>query len=168
MHVTPTPILLPGHPPFPFPYTRTCTPAGPHRITPHTLTSHQVGLHNLIKAFHSARTGPYIKLKLAKRGGQPCICLEARVRAAQSPCGIFPFSLDLTRQHSPSLQYNTNQPKAMEVDLLHEIPVRVMRAADIQYYTPPDVPPPQVQLELPYNRVRTRGGRHAFLLTCVF
>jgi hypothetical protein len=42
----------------------------------------------------------------------------------------------------------------MEVDLLHEIPVRVMRAADIQYYTPPDVPPPRVQLELPYNRVR--------------
>lgn len=44
--------------------------------------------------------------------------------------------------------------QAMEVDLLHEIPVRVMRAADIQYYTPPDVPPPRVQLELPYNRVR--------------
>lgn len=41
----------------------------------------------------------------------------------------------------------------MEVDLLHEIPVRVMRAADIQYYTPPDVPPPRVQLELPYNKV---------------
>ncbi len=51
----------------------------------------------------------------------------------------------------------------MEVDLLHEIPVRVMRAADIQYYTPPDVPPPRVQLELPYNRVRFKkkwgGGR---------
>jgi hypothetical protein len=41
----------------------------------------------------------------------------------------------------------------MEVELLHEIPVRVMRAADIQYYTPPDVPPPRVQLELPYNKV---------------
>lgn len=41
----------------------------------------------------------------------------------------------------------------MEVNLLHEIPVRVMRAADIQYYTPPDVPPPRVQLELPYNKV---------------
>jgi len=27
-----------------------------------------------------------------------------------------------------------------------------MRAADIQYYTPPDVPLPRVQLELPYNR----------------
>ncbi len=27
-----------------------------------------------------------------------------------------------------------------------------MRAADIQYYTPPDVPVPHVQLELPYNR----------------
>jgi hypothetical protein len=35
---------------------------------------------------------------------------------------------------------------------MHEIPVRVMRAADIQYYTPPDVPVPRVQLELPYNR----------------
>lgn len=42
--------------------------------------------------------------------------------------------------------------QALDVELLHEIPVRVMRAQDIQYYTPPDVPMPQVQLELPYNK----------------
>lgn len=38
------------------------------------------------------------------------------------------------------------------MELLHEVPIRVMRAADIQYYMPPDVAMPRVQLELPYNR----------------
>jgi len=42
--------------------------------------------------------------------------------------------------------------QALDIELLHEIPIRVMRAADIQYYAPPDVPVPRVQLELPYNR----------------
>ncbi|GAB5033927.1 checkpoint protein [Nannochloropsis oceanica] len=79
----------------------------------------EIGLSNLIKSFTSAKTAQFVKLKLAKRGGQPCICLEAR---------------------------------ALDIELLHEIPIRVMRAADIQYYAPPDVPVPRVQLELPYNR----------------
>lgn len=39
----------------------------------------EIGLSNLIKAFNSARTAGFVKIKLAKRGGQPCICLEARV-----------------------------------------------------------------------------------------
>lgn len=46
-----------------------------------------MGLHNLLKAFHSARTALYVKMKLAKRGGQPCICLEARVRGGAF-CGV--------------------------------------------------------------------------------
>lgn len=49
-------------------------------INQHQHRHHKVGLHNLVKAFHSARTALYVKMKLAKRGGQPCICLEARVR----------------------------------------------------------------------------------------
>jgi hypothetical protein len=43
-------------------------------------------------------------------------------------------------------------PQALDMELLHEVPIRVMRAADIQYYMPPDVAMPRVQLELPYNR----------------
>lgn len=39
----------------------------------------EIGLSNLIKSFTSAKTAQFVKLKLAKRGGQPCICLEARV-----------------------------------------------------------------------------------------
>jgi hypothetical protein len=67
-------------------------PTGYH-LSPSTVTNKpktqkktQVGLHNLVKAFHSARTAPYVKLKLAKRGGQPCICLEARVRVCVRVC----------------------------------------------------------------------------------
>jgi hypothetical protein len=40
----------------------------------------EIGLSNLIKAFTSAKAAQFVKMKLAKRGGQPCICLEARVR----------------------------------------------------------------------------------------
>ncbi|TFJ82210.1 hypothetical protein NSK_006539 [Nannochloropsis salina CCMP1776] len=79
----------------------------------------EIGLSNLIKAFSSAKTAHFVRIKLAKRAGQPCICLEAR---------------------------------ALDMELLHEVPIRVMRAADIQYYMPPDVAMPRVQLELPYNR----------------
>ena len=37
----------------------------------------------------------------------------------------------------------------MEVDVVHDIPIVLMRASEYEYYRPPDVPPPQVQLELP-------------------
>lgn len=79
----------------------------------------EIGTSNLQKALHSSRGAPMVQIKLAKRAGQPCICLEART---------------------------------LDIEFAHEIPVRVMRAQDIQYYMPPDVPTPQVQLELPYGR----------------
>jgi hypothetical protein len=40
----------------------------------------------------------------------------------------------------------------MEVDVVHDIPIGVMRASEYEYYRPPDVPPPQVQLELPTQK----------------
>jgi len=44
------------------------------------------------------------------------------------------------------------ETRALEVDVIHDIPVTVMRASEYQYYCPPDVPQPQVQLELPMSR----------------
>jgi hypothetical protein len=65
----------------------------------------------------------------------------------------------------PSLPLS--HPQALDIELLHEIPIRVMRAADIQYYTPPDVPVPRVQLELPYNR-SMRTVLEVFIITPPF
>ena len=39
-----------------------------------------------------------------------------------------------------------------EMDVVHDIKVVVMRASDYEYYRPPDVPQPSVQLELPESR----------------
>ena len=45
------------------------------------------------------------------------------------------------------------ETRAMEVDVVHDIPVVVMRASEYSsYYRPPDVPQPQVQLELPNSK----------------
>jgi hypothetical protein len=44
----------------------------------------EIGLSNLIKAFSSAKTAHFVRIKLAKRAGQPCICLEARVRLGRN------------------------------------------------------------------------------------
>ncbi len=75
----------------------------------------------------------------------------------------------MTLPHYHSLPPYVPFLQALDIELLHEIPIRVMRAADIQYYAPPDVPMPRVQLELPYNRSmrtvlevrerRRQGGR---------
>jgi len=44
------------------------------------------------------------------------------------------------------------ETRAMEVDVVHDIPVFVMRASEYEYYRPPDVPQPEVQLELPNSK----------------
>jgi len=64
-----------------------------------------------------------ITMKLAKRnGGLPCLCLDALGGAGGG------------------------------IDLHHAIPVRIMRAAEMQYHLPPKINMPDVQLELPNNR----------------
>eukprot|EP00968_Pinguiococcus_pyrenoidosus_P023369 scaffold3726_cov270-Pinguiococcus_pyrenoidosus.AAC.9 len=79
----------------------------------------EAGLANLGRALRSGRTAPLCQLKLTKRGGQPCLCLETR---------------------------------ALEVDVTHDIPVKVLKASEIEAYAPPEVPSPTVQLELMQSR----------------
>jgi HUS1 checkpoint protein len=48
------------------------------------------------------------------------------------------------------------ETRAREIDIVHDLPIKVMRATDICHYMLPEVPPPDVQLELPLQRsVRT-------------
>lgn len=59
-------------------------------------------------------------LKLAKRSNIPCLCLDA----------------------------NNNAGSGSAVAVHHTIPVRILRPAEMQYHLPPQIPLPDVQLEL--------------------
>ena len=67
-----------------------------------------------------------VVLKLAKRNGLPCLCLEGR--HAQS-------------DHS-----------GHDVEIHQAIPVTILRKAEMKNHLPPQINMPQVQLELPMNR----------------
>mmetsp|Transcript_2605 Transcript_2605/g.3687 ORF Transcript_2605/g.3687 Transcript_2605/m.3687 type:complete len:384 (+) Transcript_2605:33-1184(+) len=71
----------------------------------------------------SSLTLPGIVMKLAKRNrGFPFLCLDSQVQGKGS------------------------------IEVHHAIPVRIMRAADMQYHLPPRISMPDVQLELPHDR----------------
>ena len=60
-------------------------------------------------------------LKLAKRNGLPCLCLDSFAAGGS-------------------------------VEVHHAIPVRIMRADEMQYHLPPQISMPDVQLQLPSDR----------------
>mmetsp|Transcript_22855 Transcript_22855/g.65949 ORF Transcript_22855/g.65949 Transcript_22855/m.65949 type:complete len:290 (+) Transcript_22855:225-1094(+) len=67
-----------------------------------------------------------VVMKLAKRnGGLPCLCLDANSLPGRG---------------------------GGAVEVHHAIPIRVMRAVEMQYHLPPRINMPQVQLELPFDR----------------
>ena len=45
------------------------------------------------------------------------------------------------------------ETRALEVDVVHDIPIKIMRASEIVYYRPPEVPPPTVALDLPRGKL---------------
>jgi HUS1 checkpoint protein len=61
------------------------------------------------------------QLKLVKRGATACLCFEAK------DCD------------------------SLVAGLSHDIPIKLLKPADIVYYMPPEVPPPLVALDLPKN-----------------
>lgn len=63
-----------------------------------------------------------VVLKLAKRNRLPCLCLDG----------------------------HATEEGAVEIH--QAIPIRIMRAAEMQYHLPPQINTPQVQLELPPDR----------------
>ena len=72
--------------------------------------------------------------------------LEALSAAEKAP----QCQLKLTKRNGlPVLCVET---RMLEVDVVHDIKVKVMRASEYEYYKPPDVPQPTVQLELPTQK----------------
>jgi len=70
-------------------------------------------------------TPSIVVMKLAKRnGGIPCLCLDA--------------------VHAGGGRGN--------IEVHHAIPIRIMRAVEMQYHVPPRINMPDVQLELPNDR----------------
>lgn len=60
--------------------------------------------------------------------------------------GSLPF-VNIVLTHACTCAPNVhNQRQALEVDVVHDIPITVLRASEIQQYMPPDVPTPQVRL----------------------
>lgn len=81
----------------------------------------EIGLDHLTRALASGKNATQSQIKLVKRGQTPCLCFEAK------------------------------DPDSLAVDIIHDIPIKVLKPSDIIYFMPPDVPPPMVALELPRN-----------------
>ena len=78
-------------------------------------------------AMAASLTPTIVVMKLAKRnGGLPCLCIDANSLPGGRGGG--------------------------SVEVHHAIPIRVMRAVEMQYHLPPRINMPQVQLELPFDR----------------
>jgi hypothetical protein len=84
----------------------------------------EIGLDLLSWALQSGKSADTCQLKLVKRQAKPCLCFTTQ--ASQS---------------------------AAAVDVMHDIPIKVLRASDIVYFAPPDVPPPDTALQLPRGKL---------------
>lgn len=79
--------------------------------------------NNVLRSLQQQQQQEVVILKLAKRNGLPCLCLEGR--------------------HSQSDN---------DVEIHQAIPVTILRRAEMQNHLPPQINMPQVQLELPLGR----------------
>jgi hypothetical protein len=78
----------------------------------------QFEVNHLIKSLLSGKNAIQCLLKLVKRGHSPCLCFE------------------------------TKSSSGLTVDITHDIPVTLIKAEDIVYFMPPEIPPPQIALYL--------------------
>eukprot|EP01036_Dinobryon_divergens_P000366 gene366-452_t len=74
----------------------------------------EIGLNHFSRALLSGRNASICLLKLVKRDSKPNLCIETR-----------------------SLE-------ALVVDIVHDLPIKILKPSDIVYYMPPIVPPPLV------------------------
>lgn len=84
----------------------------------------EVGLSQLSKALASGKYSSQCQIKLVKRDNKPCLCVETKANES-----------------------------VMSVDVLHDIPIRVLKPSEVVFYLPPQVPRPQVALDLPKNKL---------------
>lgn len=83
----------------------------------------EIGIENLSRALSSGKNAANCLIKLVKRGVRPCLSFE------------------------------TQSLEALNLNVTHDIPIRLLPSTDIVYYNPPEVPPPTVSLELPRNKL---------------
>lgn len=80
----------------------------------------EVAINQLLKALTSGKYSSTSQFKLVKRDNRPYLCFETK--ASES---------------------------ILSVDVIHDIPIKLMKSADIAYHMPPTVAPPRVALDLP-------------------
>eukprot|EP01038_Epipyxis_sp_PR26KG_P014576 gene14576-19575_t len=85
----------------------------------------EISFNQLAKALQSGRSSSFCYLKLVKRNNQPCLSFETKA----------------------------NESIACSMDVVHDIPIKLMKSDDIIYYLPPDIPPPQVAVDLLKNKI---------------
>lgn len=100
---------------------------------------------------------------------QQCVFFEYRIESQSENTILFEIDLDLlllaltSAKNAPScslkLAKRDQKPclcletRASEVDIVHDIPIKIMKSSDIVYYQPPEIPDPSVVLELPRGRL---------------
>jgi hypothetical protein len=78
----------------------------------------QININHLTKALMSGKSAIESILKLVKRSDSPCLCFEAKASGG------------------------------LTVDIIHDIPIKLMKVEDIIHYMPPQTSPPKVALQL--------------------
>lgn len=83
----------------------------------------EVHVEKLSKILLSGKNSSIIQLKLVKRDNNPYLCFEAK------------------------------DDKGLAIDIVHEIPIRLMKSSEISYFMPPNMPKPHVALEIPKTKL---------------
>lgn len=84
----------------------------------------EISLMQLSRALASGKVASQSLLKLVKRENQPCLCFETKA-----------------------------DESILAVDVVHDIPLKLMRSADVIHYLPPQMPPPTVALDIPRGKL---------------
>ncbi|CAM9521126.1 unnamed protein product, partial [Choristocarpus tenellus] len=114
--------------------------------------------------FAIQETGPN-EVQVFSELQQEVIFHEYRIESQSNNCILFEANASLLLQalnsgkSAPTCQMKlakrqgmaclSVETRALEIDVVHDIPVKVMKASDIQYFLPPEVQMPQVCVDLP-------------------
>lgn len=84
----------------------------------------EVIISQLLKALSSGKYSITSLFKLVKRDNRPYLCFETKANES-----------------------------ILSVDVIHDIPIKLMKSTDIAYHMPPIVSPPSVALDLPKGKL---------------
>ena len=84
----------------------------------------EISLGQLSRALASGKVASQALLKLVKRDGRACLCFETKA-----------------------------DESILSVDVCHDIPIKLMKSAEVVHFMPPQMPPPSVALDLPRGKL---------------